>query len=103
MNRSVLVPGAGRGRLAWELAHDGYTVHALEASHVMAAVAASMLHWRPTPSDDDNNDDDDTTRNTIRIHPYAMDYLCNEVDGNDRYESVTVPDAHPGLALRGRQ
>jgi hypothetical protein len=97
-NRSVLVPGAGLGRLAWELAQDGWTVHALEASPVMAAAAASMLHWRPTNIDDDGNTD--TSRPTIRIHPYAMDIFANEVDANDRYEPVTIPDVHPGQAMR---
>jgi hypothetical protein len=33
-------------------------------------------------------------RHTIRIHPYAMDMFANEVDVNDRYESVTIPDVH---------
>ena len=92
-NRSVLVPGAGLGRLAWELAQDGWTVHALEASPVMAAAAASMLHYRPT-------NDEETNRSTIRIHPYAMDMFANEVDANGRYESVPVPDVRPGKALR---
>jgi hypothetical protein len=86
-NRSVLVPGAGLGRLAWELAQDGWTVHALEASPVMAAAAASMLHYQPTNMENDE---------TIRIHPYAMDMYANEVDANDRYESVMVPDVYPG-------
>jgi hypothetical protein len=90
-NRRILVPGAGLGRLAWELALDGWTVHALEASPVMAAAAASMLHYK-----NNHNNMEDTT-DTIRIHPYAMDYFTNEVDGADRYESVTVPDVHPGL------
>jgi hypothetical protein len=98
-NRSVLVPGAGLGRLAWELAQDGWTVHALEASPVMAAAAATMLHWRPTNIDKDDNNDD-TTRHTIQIHPYAMDIFANEVDANDRYEEVTIPDVHPGQASR---
>jgi hypothetical protein len=81
--------------LAWELAQDGWTVHALEASPVMAAAAASMLHWRPTNIENDDDNDD-----TIRIHPYAMDIFANEVDANDRYESVTIPDVHPGQTLR---
>jgi hypothetical protein len=62
----------------------------------MAAAAASMLHYKPTNIDenDDDDDNDDVPSPHDSHHPYAMDMFANEVDANDRYESVTIPDVH---------
>ena len=89
-NKSVLVPGAGLGRLAWELAVAGpWNVHALEASVVMVAAASRMLR-----NNNNNSDNNNSTSSLSMIHPYAMDHFVNEVDAANRYESVMIPDVN---------
>jgi N2227-like protein len=76
----ILVPGAGLGRLAWQLAAvDGYLVEALESSTVMAAAAYAMYHYHDS-------------KPRLTIHPYAADPFSNEVDSRQRYTSCRVPD-----------
>lgn len=73
----VLVPGAGLGRLAYDLFYKGgYTVEANEISPVMAAVAYSILQANANGT----------------IHPYAMDSMANEVNSASRYDSINFPD-----------
>lgn len=92
--RSVLVPGAGMGRLAWELAvEDQYKVEALEVSLGMAAAASSILHNQYNHS------------NSFAVYPYIHDGLQNQVHSEDRYLKAIVPDVqnltlvtHSGLS-----
>lgn len=67
----LLVPGAGLGRLAWELSQldGGYAVQAVEPSGSMAAAAASMLACLRGSSE----------QALFRLHPYASDAFTNEV------------------------
>ncbi|KAL3941785.1 MAG: hypothetical protein SGBAC_003901 [Bacillariaceae sp.] len=72
----VLVPGAGMGRLAYDIYSLGFTVEANEISPVMAAAAKSIL-----------------TKNTSGvIYPYALDAMTNEVDSSRRYDGMSFPD-----------
>jgi len=70
----VLVPGAGLGRLAWELSQldgGGYAVQAVEPSGSMAAAAAAKLAYVRG-----------STKQSLplrRLHPYASDAFTNEV------------------------
>jgi len=74
---SILVPGAGLGRLAWELAANGsYRVHAVELSLTLAAAAHFCL----------------AARQPVTLHPYSCDHFTNEVDSQQRYEEIQVPD-----------
>jgi hypothetical protein len=73
---SVLVPGAGMGRLAYDLSQRGYHVEANELSPSMAAAASSILR--------------NETRGTL--HPYVLDAMSNEVDSKRRFGSVSFPD-----------
>jgi carnosine N-methyltransferase len=76
-NFTVLVPGAGLGRLAKDLSLDfGFHVEANEISTTMASAAFSLLHG---------------TAEGI-IHPFALDYLMNEVFSEDRYQENPFPD-----------
>ena len=76
---SVLVPGAGLGRLAWELAVlDGHVVQAVEPSLGMAAAASFVLQHTP--------------RKPVKLYPYLHDGFQNQVHSDDRYQSVLVPD-----------
>ena len=81
----ILVPGAGLGRLAWELASQGWTVEALEHSLVMASATASILQRGVSGF----------------IHPYASEYFSNEVESSQRYEAVAVPDVENPKDIRG--
>jgi hypothetical protein len=75
-DRTVLVPGSGMGRLAYDLFLRGYNVEANELSSSMAAAASSVL------------------RNQIsgNFHPYVLDGMANEVDSERRFDSVRFPD-----------
>lgn len=73
----ILVPGAGMGRLAWELARQKHAwVEALESSVGMAAAAASILQRKQSGV----------------LHPYSSDQLSNEVNSSQRYLRVRYPD-----------
>ncbi|GKY99129.1 hypothetical protein MPSEU_000868400 [Mayamaea pseudoterrestris] len=86
---SILVPGAGLGRLAYELAKRGHVVHAVEMSLGMAAAASCIFG------------NDATSNNTLELHPYVMDALTNEVDSELRYAPVTIERADLTLLPRG--
>jgi SAM-dependent methyltransferase len=85
----ILVPGAGLGRLAFDLAATGYTVEANELSPVMAAAAQGLLQWHVSG----------------KIYPYLLDRMANEVNANARFRAVSFPDTQvipsstSGLAL----
>lgn len=73
---TVLVPGAGLGRLASDLLEFGFHVEANEISTTMASAAFSLLHGIVQGI----------------IHPFAFDFLMNEVLSSDRYQEVSFPD-----------
>ena len=73
---TVLIPGAGLGRLAKDLFQFGFHVEANEVSITMASAAFSLLH--------------ETAQG--KIHPFAFDMLMNEVSSTDRYEDIAFPD-----------
>lgn len=83
-NHAILIPGAGVGRLAWDIAAHGYRVEALESSVTMAAAAYAMYHC--------------TTSQYYELHPFAADPFINEVNSQLRYTSCFVPD----IATNGR-
>ena len=72
----ILVPGAGVGRLAYDIYSHGFTVEANELSPVMTAVANAILKQNISGT----------------LHPFLLDPLANEVDSERRYESVEFPD-----------
>mmetsp|Transcript_233 Transcript_233/g.360 ORF Transcript_233/g.360 Transcript_233/m.360 type:complete len:475 (+) Transcript_233:142-1566(+) len=73
---SILVPGAGMGRLAFDLSKKGYSVEANEISIVMSAVAYRILHCEGRG----------------KFHPYAFDYFTNEVNAAGRSHEINFPD-----------
>ncbi len=73
---SILVPGAGMGRLAYELCQRGHHVEANELSPSMAAAACAILQRRVSGS----------------LHPFVLDAMANEVDSSRRYDAVSFPD-----------
>jgi N2227-like protein len=88
----VLVPGAGLGRLAWELAsQQGYRVEAVESSICMAAAAHAIFHqsYRRIGTD------------FFELHPYAADAFTNEISSDARYETMRFPGVNPAASFRG--
>jgi hypothetical protein len=89
----VLVPGAGLGRLAWELATNlDCSVEAVESSISMAAAAHAIMHLN-----DDQQQSSYVTGNRFELHPYAVDAFSNEVNSLARYDAVQFPDVVPTL------
>jgi len=81
----VLVPGAGLGRLAYDIAVAGYRVEALELSLTMMAAAAAILQRHLCG----------------QLHPYALDYFTNEVNSQRRYDRVDFPDVDVVKPIKG--
>jgi len=73
---SVLVPGAGMGRLAYDIFQRGYRVEANELSPSMAAAASSILHKKTSAT----------------FHPFVLDGMANEVDSERRFDTLRFPD-----------
>ena len=72
-NEPVLVPGAGLGRLARDISLAGFNVQANELSLVMSTVAYHFLNGNVDKS---------------YVHPFAFDFLINEVTASDRYQKI---------------
>jgi N2227-like protein len=82
----ILVPGAGLGRLAWEIASKvGRPVEAIESSVSMAAAANAIFGMVGGK------------KQGFELHPYAADAFCNEIDSSARYDAIRFPDVHPTL------
>lgn len=75
----VLVPGAGAGRLAYDISAAGYNVEANELSCTMASSAHGILQKGGTGI----------------LYPFLLDAMSNEVDASRRYDSVAFPDIEP--------
>ena len=84
-HRSILVPGSGLGRLAYDMARAGYSVEANEVSVSMAAVAFQFLNG--------------LVRKGV-VHPFSFDSLTNEVTSKHRYDAVAFPDIDVSTANR---
>ena len=77
----VLVPGAGLGRLAWEIAHRGYECQGSEFSLYMLFTSNFLLNKCPSVD-------------MFKIHPYIHEF-CNNVSSKDQLREVTFPDVDP--------
>ncbi|MCJ1263848.1 hypothetical protein MMC22_003718 [Lobaria immixta] len=81
----VLVPGAGLGRLVFELCRRGYTVEGNEISyHQLIASNWALNHT--------------THAGQFDLYPFALEF-SNVVRRDDQLRVVKVPDVHPGLEL----
>ncbi|KAK3599760.1 hypothetical protein CHS0354_037241 [Potamilus streckersoni] len=78
---TVLVPGAGLGRLAFELAKLGYSCQGNEWSLFMLFASNFVL----------NKCKD---RNCFRLYPWVHQWTNNE-SNSDQVEAVTFPDINP--------
>ena len=81
-NIKVLVPGAGLGRLAWEIANRGYQCQGSEFSLYMLFASNFLLNKCQTI-------------NGYTIHPYIHEFTNNR-SSKDQLRVVTFPDKDPG-------
>jgi len=79
----VLVPGAGLGRLAWEIAREGFDCEGNEFSLYMLFTSNFILNKCQSI-------------NCFSIHPYVH-AMCNNVRREDQLVSVAFPDTDPNL------
>jgi len=84
---TVLVPGAGMGRLAYDLSLMGYSVEANELSVSMAAAASAVLGNRFGQVGGNVGGGGGSF-----FHPFLLDSMANEVDSERRFESVAFPE-----------
>lgn len=77
----ILVPGAGLGRLAFEIARRGYTCQGNEFSLFMLFASNFVLNRC-------------NGTNLHRVHPWIHQYE-NNISAEHQMESVTFPDTNP--------
>jgi SAM-dependent methyltransferase len=82
---SILIPGAGLGRLAFDLASLGYSVEANELSLLMASAAHAILQRKVQAT----------------LCPFLNDFFTNEVESEWRYEAVEFPDVDTTIPMSG--
>ncbi|KAI9701088.1 MAG: hypothetical protein M1836_001757 [Candelina mexicana] len=81
----VLVPGAGLGRLVFEICNEGYAVEGNEISyHALLASSWVLNHTAPG--------------NMYELFPWIGTF-SNHVSRDDQLRGIKVPDVHPGTAL----
>lgn len=99
----ILVPGAGIGRLAFDLAfvqdeerssdsfkNYPFAVEAMDNSIVMAAAAHHMFHIHNNGNV--TNDIISSNQRQTKIYPFVSDSLSNEVDTQRRWDSAQIPE-----------
>jgi carnosine N-methyltransferase len=77
----VLVPGAGLGRLAYDIAHLGYTCEGNEFSMFMLLASNFILNRSGGI-------------NSFKVHPWVLK-TCNNYSNEDQLAPVTIPDVDP--------
>ncbi|KAL5962197.1 Carnosine N-methyltransferase [Taenia solium] len=77
----ILVPGAGLGRLAWELANCGFSCQGNEWSLYMLLPAYFILNTCKKVGE-------------YKLHPWATQF-CNNMTRDNQTAAVTVPDVVP--------
>lgn len=81
----ILVPGAGLGRLVFELCRRGYTVEGNEISYHQLIASNWVLNHTITGQQFD-------------LYPFALDF-SNVISREHQLKKVKVPDVYPGSAL----
>lgn len=82
---SVLVPGAGLGRLVFDICAAGYTVEGNEISYHQLLASNYILNYIQRPGQH-------------TLYPWALSF-SNHHTRADQLQAVAVPDIHPGTAL----
>ena len=81
----ILVPGAGLGRLVFELCRRGYTVEGNEVSYHQLIASNWVLNHT-------------IAGQQFNLYPFALDF-SNVVSREHQLKNVKVPDVHPGSVL----
>ncbi|KAL8694942.1 MAG: hypothetical protein Q9218_000513 [Villophora microphyllina] len=84
-NVKVIVPGAGLGRLVFELCTQGYNVEGNEVSYHQLLASSWVLNQTERAEQ-------------YHIYPFAFDF-SNTVSRADQLKQVRIPDVHPATAL----
>lgn len=84
----LLVPGAGLGRLAFDLSTHGYSVEANEISYHQILASNYMLNRA-------------SAAGRHQLYPWAMNF-SNHLTRTAQLAAVSVPDICPGAVARGR-
>jgi hypothetical protein len=82
---NVLVPGAGLGRLVFELALEGFNAEGNEISYHQLLASSYILNFCPRPG-------------AHTIYPWVHTF-SNLKSRSRQFVSYLVPDIHPGMAL----
>ncbi|KAI7128390.1 N2227-domain-containing protein, partial [Hortaea werneckii] len=82
-NSRVLVPGAGLGRLVFEVCRAGFTVEGNEISYHQLFASNYILNCTEAAGQH-------------TIYPWAL-HFSNHLKRSAQLQSVAVPDVHPGL------
>jgi len=84
----VLLPGAGLGRLLFELCLAGYLVEGNEISYHQLLASNFILNTTPRA-------------NHYKLYPFVGSFN-NHISRHNQLHMVTVPDVHPGTAMEER-
>lgn len=87
--RRILVPGAGLGRLVFELCAVGYTVEGNEISYHQILASNYILNCTEAAGQH-------------TLYPWALNF-SNHLNRKNQLRSVAVPDVHPATALQEAQ
>jgi len=83
---NVLVPGAGLGRLAFEVCKAGYSVEGNEISYHQLMMSNWALNHNATPAG-------------YELYPWALSF-SNHLNRANQVQKVAVPDVAPGPELK---
>jgi carnosine N-methyltransferase len=86
-NLRVLVPGAGLGRLVFDLCCAGFDTEGNEISYHQLLASSYILNHAPQAK-------------VHCLYPWAHSF-SNHKDRSNHLESVQIPDLHPGTTLGG--
>lgn len=80
----ILIPGAGLGRLVYDLAKAGYNIEGNEISYHQLFTSSFILNQTEQTS-------------TIPLHPFASTF-SNNLSRQNQLRKVDIPDVWPGIA-----
>jgi carnosine N-methyltransferase len=82
----VLIPGAGLGRLVFEVCRAGFVAEGNEFSYQMLLASSLALNYFSGPDQYD-------------LYPFVLNF-SNHTKRSDQLRKVTLPDEHPATALQ---
>lgn len=81
----VLIPGAGLGRLVFELCYHGYGVEGNEISYHQTLTSNHILNFTQKTEE-------------FELYPFVHEF-SNHLTRADQFQKVLVPDINPGVEL----